>query len=186
MSWRYPIVTAVGMVFAVTSCGAKTPTEATQPHTPRPAGDRVGAGPSSQSYFDRCPVLRSCFGGADAYENCPAPVARFGSASVAINKPAEMVLNALVSELKLVDSIAKLSLIGFALGTEPAYVAAARAKAVKEWLIARGVSETLLKTGSVTAARGDQGYVSFGPQECSGASRDTKHETTPAAILLVL
>ncbi len=136
------------------------------------------------STFDRCPVLRTCFGVGSDYEGCPDPVAMFSSASTKIDDRSQRMLKELVHELKQVDSISKLQLTGYALKTEPPYVAAARADAVKKWLLDNGVSASLIETDTVIAA-GSSGYVSFEPRQCSG-SRDGGDETTPAAIFLVL
>lgn len=166
----------LAIVFVLTACGGGQSQEVVKP---RP--DKVGYEPTA---FDRCPVLRSCFGEASQYESCPKPVAIFNSASTEITARSKNLLNELVKELKQVESISKLQLTGYALKTEPPYVAGARVKAIKKWLLDHGVSESLLETDTVIS-KGSEGFVSFAPTDCSG-DHDGDDSTTPAAIFLVL
>lgn len=173
-----PLFVFVAAFLSAAACGGSA--EQTAVTKPAVKPDNVGYQPSG---FDRCPVLRRCYAESVA-DDCPDPVVSFDSASSALSARSQRVLSEVVSELKQVDTIAKLQVTAYALKTEPPYIASERADAVKKWLVDHGVKAELLELGTVTAAT-TGGHVAFEAQACSGQREDDAQDGTAAAPFLL-
>lgn len=172
------LITGTIVVAMAIGCGGST--EQTVVTAPPVKPDNTDYQPSVD---ERCPVLRDCY--ADlAADDCPERPVLFTSASTELDKRSKRLLSEVVSELSNVKTIGKLQLTGYALKTEPPYVAGARADAVKKWLIERGVDAALLDTSTVTAAT-SRGQVRLDAQKCTGQREERDGDGTAAAPFLL-
>jgi hypothetical protein len=117
-----------------------------------------------------CPLLLECHGQA-VNDRCPEPFLEFQATSSVIAPRTVVVLEALVAEIRVTPQLEQLHLQGFSSPSEDEGLAGERATAIRDWLVAEGVSDDLLDiTGSVSE-REQTTYVAI-DVACGGSADD--------------
>ena len=115
---------------------------------------------------DRCWIVRDCDTGFIDDDGCPDIVLTFATGSATLDKSSLRWVGELASELESRNKVAVLRIDGHAIAGEADDLARRRAVAVRDELIARGISASSLTINTFTSTSSDAGFVSFFAAKC--------------------
>lgn len=115
---------------------------------------------------DRCWIVRDCDPGFLDDDGCPDVVLTFATGSATLDQTSLRWIGELANELESRNKVAVLRIDGHAIAGEADDLAQRRATAVRDELIARGVSASALTIKMFTRTSSDAGFVSFFAVKC--------------------
>lgn len=119
---------------------------------------------------DSCPMLLGCHDHSD--DACPDPFFEFRNQSAELGGATLRQLDLLAAEIRETPQLRELRIRGYAGAGENEQTAAARAGAIRDYLVEAGVPGQVLDTDADMGARQDTSYATLEVVDCSGGGGD--------------
>ncbi len=133
-----------------------------------PDSDPPGPGGSAAlaDSADRCPMLLGCHDHAD--DECPDPFFEFGDRSTELGGATLRQLDLLAAEIRETPQLRELRIRGYAGAGENEETAAARAGAIRDYLVEAGIPGEVLDIDADVGQRHDTSYATLEVLDCTG------------------